>query len=207
MQNVTLAILAQNEVEYIDSCLCAHAPFFDKIIILDGNSTDDTVKIAEKYAPEIYLEGELVFAGFDDRRNYLASKCDTEWILFVDVDELFDPNFLSNMDEYVREDSKVRKEYVVAFKFPRQNLDNGHPIDYHVRLYKPAVCEWAGIVHETLVLKATGKRVDQVKVGRIEICQILGGHDIKHLKRSIGERLKQRDRWRELAEDGCDTDE
>lgn len=206
MKNVTLAILTQNEAAYIDSCLRAHVPFFDKTIILDGNSTDDTVKIAEKYVPVIYPEGELVFAGFDDRRNYLASKCDTKWILFVDVDELFDSNFLTNMDAYVREDSELRRENVVAFKFPRRNFDNGHPIDYHLRLYKPSVCQWKGIVHEVLVLKATGWRVDQVKAGGIDICQILGGHFIDHLKRSVSERLEQRDRWRELAEDVSHTD-
>jgi len=85
---------------------------------------------------------------------------------------------------------------VVAFRFPRINLDNGHPIDFHVRLYKPSVCEWKGVVHETLMLKTTGKHVDQSKSKNgNDLCQTLEGHPIKHLKRRKDERVKQRKRW------------
>lgn len=198
MQNATLAILTQNEEAYIDQCLRYHKTFFDFIIILDGNSSDRTVEIANDHDRVIVWKEEDNFDGFAARRNYLAEKCVTDFILMVDADELFDLDFLRNMDKYVAKESTLRKKEVVAFNFPRINLDNEHPIDYHVRLYMKDVCEWEGRVHETLVLKETREHVDQAKINEREICQRLDGHYIIHLQKPKEERLKQRERWRRL---------
>lgn len=197
MSEVTLALIAQNEEAYIDQCLRYHKPFFDRIIVLDGDSVDRTVEIAEGHGAKVYQErGD--FVSFATRRNFLAAQCETDWVLMVDADELFDWNFMNNIRGYVGEEGANRKKDVVAFKFPRINLDNGHPIDYHVRLYLKDVCEWEGAVHEKLVLKDTRERVDQAKVNGHEICQILDGHNIIHLQRPGSERVRQRERWKEI---------
>lgn len=200
MNEVTLAILTLNEEAYIDQCLRYHNPFFDKIIVLDGNSSDSTVEIAQSHGAMVYLESEVGnFDSFADRRNFLADKCETTWILMIDGDELFDWNFLNNIDKYVAENSTlcVNRD-VVAFRFPRINIDNGHPVDFHVRLYKSKVCEWALKIHEVLVMKDSYERVDQSKMNGHELCQTLTGHNIIHLQRPKEERIKQRERWREL---------
>ena len=199
MSEVTLAILAYNEEAYIDQCLRYHKPFFDKMIVLDGDSSDSTVDIAQSHGAMVFLESEEGnFDSFADRRNCLAEKCETEWIIHIDADELFDWNFLANIDKYVAEDSKLRMSEVVAFRFPRINIDNAHPLDYHVRLYKKDECEWALKIHEVLVTKDTNERVDQSKMNGYELCQTLTGHNIIHLQRPKEDRIKQRERWREL---------
>jgi glycosyltransferase involved in cell wall biosynthesis len=198
---VTLGIIALNEELYIDQCLKYHKPFFDHIVLLDGGSFDSTVSIAEFYELEIYSESKVDVPSndFAAMRNFIADKSGTEWVLGIDCDELLDYNFLTNMLEYVAPSSPLRREHVVAFRFPRINLDNGHPIDYHVRLYKPAVCEWREHVHEKLFLKGTDVQVDQAHVENMDVCQTLEGHNIIHLQRSKRRRLEQRDRWDQLA--------
>jgi len=199
MSEATLAILTQNEEAYIGQCLRYHKPFFDKIIVLDGNSSDNTVEIANSHGAMVYLESEAGnLDSFADKRNYLADKCKTAWVLMVDADELFDWNFLNNMDKYVAENSALRLSEVVAFRFPRINIDNDHPLDFHVRLYKKDVCEWTLKIHEVLILKDTHERVDQAFRNGYEICQTLTGHNIIHLQRPKEERIKQRERWRSL---------
>ena len=201
MQEMTLAILTKNEEAYIDQCLRYHKPFFDKIIVLDGNSLDNTVETAKSHGAVVYLESEEGnFDSFADKRNYLAEKCETAWVLMVDCDELFDWNFLNNIDKYIVENSKLRMSEVVAFRFPRINIDNAHPLDYHVRLYKKDECEWSLKIHEVLVLKDTYERVDQAKRKGYELCQSLTGHNIIHLQRPKEERIEQRERWRELEQ-------
>lgn len=197
MSDVTLAILTYNEEAYIDQCLRYHKPFFDKIIILDGNSSDSTVDIAQSHGARVYLEeGDL--DSFADKRNYLADKCGTVFVLMVDTDELFDWNFLNNIDKYTEPNSLLRNKEVIAFRFPRINIDNAHPLDYHVRLYKKDECEWSLKIHEVLVLKDTYERVDQAKRNGYELCQSLTGHNIIHLQRPKEERIEQRERWRGL---------
>ena len=196
MVEITLAILTLNEEAYIDQCLKYHKSFFGKIIILDGNSTDKTTEITKRYSAKVYFESdEGTFDSFATRRNFLADHCKTEWIFQIDTDELVDYNFLKNIEKYVEPKSELRNEETVAFSLPRINLDNGHPIDYHVRLYKKDMCEWQGKVHEILVLKEVKKPVDQIKINDREICQILDGHYIIHLHRPEEERIRQRARW------------
>ncbi|MEA1998147.1 MAG: glycosyltransferase family 2 protein [Euryarchaeota archaeon] len=199
---VTLAVMVRNEEKYIDQCLKYHIPHVSHTVLLDGGSIDKTLEIVGAYDVTIFKEAEEgVEDSFAARRNLMAKKCSTEWVLMVDADELFDYDFLTNMVQYIASDSILRREHVAAFRFPRLNLDNGNPIDYHVRLYKQYVCEWRGQVHEKLYLKGTDLRVDQAKVGGFEICQTLEGHNIIHLQRPKEDRLAQRGRWDELAED------
>lgn len=198
----TLGIIAKDEEAYMGQCLRYHKPFFDRIVVLDGGSTDNTVDVAESHEAEVYLQNEVgILDDFAAMRNSIADECLTEWVLMVDADELFDYDFLTNMAQYIAPDSTLRREHVVAFRFPRLNLDNGNPIDYHVRLYRPYACEWRGQVHEKLYLKGTDLRVDQAKIDGFEVCQTLEGHNIIHLQRHKSDRVEQRRRWQELADD------
>lgn len=199
---VTLAIIARNEEKYIDQCLKYHTPHVSHVILLDGGSTDKTLEIVGTYDVMVYKEAEEVIEdSFAARRDLMAERCSTEWVLMVDADELFDYDFLTNMAQYIAPDSTLRREHVVAFRFPRINLDNGNPIDYHVRLYRPYACEWRGRVHEKLYLKGTDLRADQAKIDGFEVCQTLEGHNIIHLQRPKSDRVEQRRRWQELADD------
>lgn len=64
------------------------------IIIVDGNSTDNTIKIAKKYTNEIYFDkgGGLAFA-----RQLGVEKAKEEWISYVDCDVVLPENCLKNM--------------------------------------------------------------------------------------------------------------
>ncbi len=201
---VTLAVLAKDDNYFLSQCLHYHKPFFQHILVLA--SDDMAGAIAERYGAIVYYETEAM-TGFDVKRNYLAAQCSTPWVIFIDCDELFDWNFLNNISSYVAVDSVARKLDVIAFKFPRINLDNEHPVDYHLRLYQIDKCEWYGEVHEILVVKGTQERVDEFKLNSgKEICQILDGHNIIHLRRPPEQRERQRRRWSELSKNDSNND-
>ena len=66
---------------------------YNRIIIVDGYSTDDTVKIAKKYGCDIhYCKGKLGTA-----RNLLMKLAETEWFAFIDSDIMINKEWLSKL--------------------------------------------------------------------------------------------------------------
>lgn len=70
-----------------------------------------------------------------------------EWVLYIDVDELFSLNGLRRLREIIRNDLGK----YVAYRFPRINLPwyEGWP-DYQTRLVNIRKCMWIGDVHESV---------------------------------------------------------
>lgn len=76
-------IITKNEEKNIRRAL-ESIKWLDEIIIVDGHSTDDTCKIAEKYNAKII---NSKFAGFDAEKNKAIKACRHDWILEIDADE------------------------------------------------------------------------------------------------------------------------
>jgi glycosyltransferase involved in cell wall biosynthesis len=84
---LSAALMVKNEQKYLEQCLktlCSFIPDI-QIIILDTGSTDDTVKIAQKYTKLIYHQPWQ--DNFALHRNKSFSYCTGDWILQIDADE------------------------------------------------------------------------------------------------------------------------
>ena len=82
---ISVCIIAKNEEKHIEECLKRLQPYGFEIIVTDTGSTDNTRKIAEKYASKV-----LDFAWINDfsaARNFCASHASNNWILSLDCDE------------------------------------------------------------------------------------------------------------------------
>ena len=143
-------ILTKNEQDIIEECL-KQLDFVDEIIVLDQNSTDDTVKIAQKYTPNIFSQN----LPFDKARNFLADCAKGKWLLYVDADERLTKELKSEINHSIK-DPKFSLE-CAAFYFPRQNMILGKFLkhggwwpDYVPRLFKKEkLKKWQGAVHES----------------------------------------------------------
>jgi glycosyltransferase involved in cell wall biosynthesis len=74
----------------------------DEVLVIDDGSTDDTAAIAESFAPRV-----RVFRRSNQRqaaaRNFGAQQATSEWIAFIDDDDLWEPNKLERqMEELAR---------------------------------------------------------------------------------------------------------
>ena len=89
---VSVLIPARNEEANLPRCLDAVAGWADEILVVDSQSTDDTVEIAEDRGAEVIqfnYEG-----GWPKKRQWALDTYDfdNEWILLLDADEiLLDP--------------------------------------------------------------------------------------------------------------------
>ena len=84
---ISVAIATYNEAENIDRCLQAVSSWVDEIIIVDGQSTDDTVKIVKKYknVKVISTDNKPMF---HLNKQMAIDACHGDWILQLDADEV-----------------------------------------------------------------------------------------------------------------------
>jgi len=104
---ISVVIPAYNEEAYIKETLMAlknqTCNFPYEIVVVDGQSSDNTVFIATKFA-EVYTSPQK---GRVFQLNYGASKATGELILFLDADTLVKPYFLQNLYKKFEKDENL----------------------------------------------------------------------------------------------------
>lgn len=97
MKKFSVIIPTLNEKEHISDVLTALSlqsmrPF--EVFIIDGNSVDNTIKIAEKFCKEIPLSIVRVKRGVGIQRTLGGKMARGEICVFLDADVCFDPQFI-----------------------------------------------------------------------------------------------------------------
>lgn len=94
---LSLALIAKNEEDVIGRCFASIKNLVDEIIFVDTGSTDKTVEIARQFTDKIYT-----FKWIDDfaaARNYSFSLCTSEWIIWLDADDVIKPGDCKKIKE------------------------------------------------------------------------------------------------------------
>ena len=84
MAKISACIISYNEEKKIEDCLKSLLPVADEIIIVDSLSSDDALKIAEKYTDKIFHQK---FLGHIEQKNLAVEKASNDWIISLDCDE------------------------------------------------------------------------------------------------------------------------
>lgn len=109
---VSAVIITKNEEANIEDCLKSVHGWVDEIIVVDDESTDQTVQIAEKYADKVFhrkMDNE------GTHRNWAYAQAKNAWVLSLDADERI-------TEELHYEIAQVLPEAnVEAFTLPRRN--------------------------------------------------------------------------------------
>lgn len=151
---ISAALLTHNDETKLEQCLKL-LTFCDEIVIIDDMSTDNTVKVANKF-PVRVVRSPLQ-SDFAAQRNRLLEQASNEWVLFVDSDEQVTTE-LRNEIKQVLQQPKYEVYYV-----KRVDYFWGKPILYgevtsahkkgFIRLVKKGSGKWKGKVHEEFVSK------------------------------------------------------
>lgn len=150
---ISALILAKNEQDSIGDCL-KQLDFVSEIILLDQQSSDKTVKIARKFTDKILTTKS---GDFSKNRNILKEAANNDWILYIDADEKFSENFVSEISQAIVDGKNS------AYFFPRKNIILGKWLkyggwwpDYVPRLFKKSnLITWFGQIHESPKVKGT----------------------------------------------------
>src|SRR3989339_850255 len=87
---LSVAIITFNEEENIGRTLESMADIASEIIIIDSGSTDNTLKIVEKYGAKIFSE---TWKGHIGQKNSALDKCSQKWLFSLDADEVVSDEF------------------------------------------------------------------------------------------------------------------
>ena len=117
---LTVAVITKNEAKNIDDCLGSVYGWADEIIVVDDESADNTVALAQKYADKIFhrkMDNE------GTHRNWTYAQARNEWVLSLDADEMVSSELRDEIAATLRE-TKFH-----AFSIPLRNYIG----DYWVR--------------------------------------------------------------------------
>jgi len=144
---LTVIILTHNSSELIQACLKS-VKIADEIVIVDDNSTDETLKLAEPFQPKI-IQHQLT--SFSKQRNLALKQVKADWVLFLDSDEQLTKELADEIT------AKITEPAASAYRMKRLNYFFGKAIrhggywpDWQTRLFKVKDFQkFTGSVHET----------------------------------------------------------
>lgn len=109
---VTACLVVQNERERLTEALDS-VSFCDEIVVVDGGSTDGTVKIAEAAGAKVI---ENPWPGFAVQRNLALNHASGDWVLEIDADERVSPRLRASIERLVQTPEPGAKIAVCALR-------------------------------------------------------------------------------------------
>lgn len=149
---ITAALITKNEERNIKKCIESVKDWANEIIVVDGYSTDRTVKIAEELGARVIkhrFEGD-----FSKERNIANENATGDWVLHLDADERVTAEFKKKTDEVLDTAKDIE-----AYKFKRKNFFLGHAMihggwcHYIPNLVRRDKVRFEGALHERPVYK------------------------------------------------------
>jgi len=150
-QTLSVIIVTKNEAHNIVECLKS-VHFANEIIIFDCGSTDNTLEIAKKFTPHVYITEDWPGDGPQKIRALNKTTCD--WVLCLDADE--------------RVSEKLKHEIISKLENP---CANGYDIPF-ISAYCGKYIhfgDWRGESHIRLFNKSTGTITNDVVHCHIDI--------------------------------------
>lgn len=144
---LSVAIITFNEERIIEKNLNAVHDLADEIIIVDSFSTDSTKEICLKFPKVKFIQQK--FLGFGKQKNLAIEQCQSEWILFLDSDEIPNEELIDSIRRIVSEPKSAFNVYDVEFN----NIFLGETLKYG---------GWGNIKRERLFKKGHGKYSEDI---------------------------------------------
>jgi (heptosyl)LPS beta-1,4-glucosyltransferase len=178
-------ITTRNEARYLPACLASVAAWADEIVVVDLESTDDSVAIAARNGAKIYHHTFVPYVELI--RNFALSKAKGPWVLVLDPDEEVAAPLAVKLQEIVRQNPEAS-----YFRLPRKNIIFGQWIrhsrwwpDYIIRFFKKGAVTWNPEVHGIPLTKGIGADLEAMVENGI----------IHHHYDSLGQYILRMDRY------------
>ncbi|OGJ37793.1 MAG: hypothetical protein A2383_01755 [Candidatus Pacebacteria bacterium RIFOXYB1_FULL_39_46] len=148
---ITAIILTHNESSMIEGCLNTLG-WCNEILVIDHNSTDETVQKAESLGAKVV---EFAHSSFARRRDEAIKHATGDWLFYIDADERVTPTLAKEILVH------TETAQVSALKFKRENFlygflfkHGGWEKDWVTRVFKKTdFKEWQGDIHESPLFK------------------------------------------------------
>lgn len=155
MATLCAAIIARDEEKTIGRCLESLAWADSLLVVVDDRTVDATAEVAARHGARVVLRP---FVDYPRQRNAALELADSDWVLFVDADEVATPELAEEVRRLVKGEEPAAAGYWV----PRKNILFGRWVryagwspDYQLRLLRRGFASYREdrIVHELVELR------------------------------------------------------
>jgi glycosyltransferase involved in cell wall biosynthesis len=162
--NLSVALAVYNEGENLGPCLESVKSLASEIVIVDGQSSDKTVSIAESYGAKVLSEENRT--NFHINKQHAIDACTGDWILQLDADERVSSMLLEEIRKTITADSSAGAvAQADAYYLKRRNYFLGRWMnkggmypDPVIRLFRKGKAKLPGAsVHELMTVDGTTK--------------------------------------------------
>jgi glycosyltransferase involved in cell wall biosynthesis len=163
--HLSLLLLTRNESKNLEKNFdwLKHCPSIKEIIIVDDNSTDNTIEIAKKLESkhrQIKILNHSLNNDFAAQRNYGISQSKYNWVFSIDADEQPSKKLIRFLNHFDRNQYK-------SYSFKRQDIFLGKTLSHgenaflnFTRLVNKNYGQFIGQVHEIWTSKKDTKKTD-----------------------------------------------
>jgi glycosyltransferase involved in cell wall biosynthesis len=149
---LSIVIITYNEEKNIGRCIESVKNVADEIIVVDSNSTDNTVAIARSLGAVVHLQA---FLGYVEQKNFALNLAANDFVLSLDADEALDPvlekSVLKAKENFSYSGYSMNRCTNYCGKFIRHG--SWYP-DKKLRLINKQLAHWGGVnPHDKLMLK------------------------------------------------------
>ena len=152
MPTLSVILITRNEEANLADCLASLEGIAQQIVVVDTNSSDQTLEIAKTYGAVITQPKD--WPGFGPQKNRALDLATGEWVLSLDADERLTPALKSEIVTAIHHSA-----HVDCFAIPRLSWYCGRFIrhsgwnpDYVDRLFKRGSARFSDdLVHERLI--------------------------------------------------------
>ncbi|MDE7397131.1 MAG: glycosyltransferase family 2 protein [Muribaculum sp.] len=139
--HISVTIITFNEQNRIEECLKSVSEIADEIVVVDSNSTDNTVEICRRYGAKVTSRQ---FSGYGWQRQFATSLATHTYVLSVDADEVLSPALIKSIKRIKEEGFQHR-----VYEMTRLNFYCGLPVrhcgwypDRQIRLFDKRYAHW-----------------------------------------------------------------
>lgn len=150
--NISIVIITKNEEANIARCIQSCNQLKAEVLVLDSQSTDNTIRIAEQLGARVV---QTDWQGYGATKNNGALLANNDWILSLDADEELSPQLAGSIiDSFNKEHDQI------GFWIKRSMILRGKELafgavrnEWRLRLYNKKHVQWNNnMVHEDLAL-------------------------------------------------------
>ncbi len=150
---ISVLVVARDEANNLPDCLAAASWADERVVIVDAESRDATLEMAQQLADRVAVRS---FDDFASQRNAALAMATGDWVLSVDADERITPGLASEIRRAISHvDSPIvgyripiRSE-ILGRRFGYSGTQHDHPL----RLFRRDSGRWVGLVHELVDLR------------------------------------------------------
>ncbi len=155
---LSAVIIVKNGARYLERVLAPLIELCDDVVVLDSDSTDDTVAIANKAGARVEQQ---TFLGYGPQKRLAVSMAKHDWILSIDADEVIDVELMTAIRQLTFNDPQI------SYEIRRRNHIGSSEIRYGVwspdwclRLFNRTVTNFSEEkIHESVQKTAVTERL------------------------------------------------